>query len=85
MTKFYIGRLWSRGDKLSLSHYTQQWFEDEHPEMFAWTSESVGGRWELETEQSPFGYEYDTGFCAYDVYIVYDTVPDAVHHKLRWS
>lgn len=83
MTRFYVGRLWTRMPRQTLDSLAREWFEDENHDLYTWASEMAGNRWDLQIEQGD--YEYDTGACSYDVYLVYDNDTDAVHHRLRWA
>lgn len=59
------------------------------PEFEQWLAHSGG--WSLSLTQLVKDYDKETGlrspldFGHYDVAITYDTVADAVFHKLRWS
>lgn len=83
--KFKLGEIWERSlTPVSARQHAVHYVQDRLPEVWEWLDETTFlGEWKIEAISSG-AFEYDTGYCAYDVVIRYSDETDAVHHRLRW-
>lgn len=83
--KFKLGEIWERTlTTQAARQYARTYVEEHLPALWEWLDETTFlGEWKIEAVSNG-AFEYDTGYCAYDVIIWYSDESDAVHHRLRW-
>ncbi len=83
--RFKLGETWERSlTAKAASQNAIAYVQYRRPDLWEWLAETdFLGEWTIEAVQNG-AFEYDTGYCAYDVFIRYSDESDAVHHRLRW-
>lgn len=81
---FKLGKMWHRTlPPAAAQLHAVGHVQERRPDLWEWLNETTFlGDWKIEAILG--AYEYDTGYCEYDVIIRYSDESDAVHHRLRW-